>query len=173
MALVVEDGTGLVLANSYAAIEDVNSWMIGREDDATWLDASVDRQEAALLEATTYLDGTFMWKGAIKVATQALAWPRVDAYDNEGRYIDPNSLPRALVYACCFLAGKAVSSSLQPEREIGVPSVRSKSVGTLSITYSDAGQTTKREWPEVRTMLTGLTIGGGPGDMAGTMVRWS
>jgi hypothetical protein len=171
--LTVEDGTGLVLATSYASIVDVTNWIVGREDDTAWLEASMDRQEAALLEATTYLDGTFMWKGSIKVTTQALAWPRLDAYDNEGRYIDPSSLPRALVDACCFLAGKAVSSSLQPEREIGVPSVRSKSVGTLSITYSDAGQTTKREWPEVRTMLNGLTIGGGPGGLSGTMVRWS
>jgi hypothetical protein len=171
--LTVENGTGLVLADTYASIVDVNSWMIGREDDTAWLEASMDRQEAALLEATTYLDGTYMWKGTIKIGTQALAWPRVDAYDNEGRYIDSNSLPRALVHACCFLAGKAISSSLQPERELGASNVRSKSVGTLSITYSDAGQTTKREWPEVRTMLNGLTIGGGPGSLTGTMVRWS
>jgi hypothetical protein len=172
--MITEDGTGLALAESYASLDDVTTYQIGRTDYDAWINMSVEQQEAAVREATTYLDGTFTWRGAIQYQTQALSWPRVGAIDDEGRLILSNTVPLDVVHACAFLAAKSISTSLQPEQSGAA--ITSKSVGPagVSISYGSAGAsvTTKREFPEVKTMLRGLYVGS-PGGTSGTLVRWS
>ena len=67
------------------------------------------------------------------------------------------------------------STSLQPEVNLA-RQITSKSVGPagVSISYGSAGAsvTTKREFPEVKTMLRGLYVGS-PSGNSGTLVRWS
>jgi Putative DnaT-like ssDNA binding protein len=172
MTLVVEDGTGLALADAYASLDDVTNFQIGRADYATWIAADIEQQEAAIRESTVFLDGEHVWRGWLMHSTQALSWPRSDVYDDQGRLRPSNVVPPAVVQACAFLAAKAITSNLQPET--AGAGVKSKSVGPsgVSITYGSDGATPKRSWPEVTTMLRGLTTSG-PGGLGGTIVRWS
>lgn len=174
MTLIIERGTGLVDADSYASLDDVTNFQIGRTDYDVWINMSVEQQEAMVREATLYLDGTYTWRGTVQYLTQARSWPRVGAVDDEGRTIPSSTVPLQVVQACAFLSGKATTTSLQPE--VSGAQVTSKSVGPagVSISYGAGGAsvTTKREWPAVKTLLRGLYVGS-VGGTSGSLVRWS
>jgi Putative DnaT-like ssDNA binding protein len=171
MALIVEDGTGLATAESFASRDEATAFQRGRADDTTWLDANVDAQEAALKEATTYLDGNFDWVGSVSSLTQALGWPRAYVIDAEGRSVASDAVPQKVKDACCFLAAKAIVGALQPE--LAGATVTSKRVASIAVTYSTGGDPAKRSFPEVRAMLKGLFNGSSGSGVSGSVTRWS
>ena len=177
MAVVVETGEGLPDAESYASPAEVSTFATGRPEAAAWAGASAAQQDAALRQATTYLDGTYDWVGSIAHQTQALDWPRVGGYDGEGRPISSTSVPRQVKDACCLLATSAIGVSLQPEPSTtatGGGVVKRKKVAVLEVEYFDPGGSTisRRSFPEVSTMLAGLHTGGGGGSI-GRVVRYA
>jgi hypothetical protein len=85
MALVVEDGTGVAGADSYAAVATANAYWANRPQDANaalWTAAAAvaGKQDGALREASAYLDATWgtLYRGVRLTATQGLLWPRID-----------------------------------------------------------------------------------------------
>jgi len=172
MTLVVEDGTGLAAAEVFGSLNDVTNFQIGRSDYDTWIGASIDQQEAAAREATDYLEGTYTWRGTVRTTTQGLSWPRTNVVDDEGRSIASDSVPRAVVHAFAFLSGKAIARNLEPEHA-GAP-IQSLSVGPsgVSKSFGSVGNTPKRDWPELRTLLRGLYTDAA-GSNSGHLVRWS
>lgn len=154
MALTVEDGTGLAEADAYASIATVDAYATARSLSAwTGTDAV---KEAAIREATVYLDTSYLWKGSIEVETQALAWPREGATDREGRAVD--GLPARVVDACCELAVLKMSAGLvtsQSEAE-----VESLQAGSVSITYRAGSRVREADrFAWVDRILTGLYLG--------------
>jgi hypothetical protein len=77
MAITVEDGTGLGLANSYATAEEFVAYATDR-GLTTISEADTDQQEIALIKAADYLQQKFrlLWNGARSTTTQRLDWPR-------------------------------------------------------------------------------------------------
>lgn len=61
---------------------------------------------AALLRATSYLDGRYRgrWKGVKTDLEQALAWPRKGARDEDGILIEDDVVPLVVRQACCEAA---------------------------------------------------------------------
>lgn len=59
MNMIVEDGTGVYNANSYAGRGFVSSYLIERNRATSWLAADEDVQEAAIIAATDYIDKRF------------------------------------------------------------------------------------------------------------------
>ncbi len=124
-------------------IKGTNSYMDAAEADAHfaargvdgWAVASQIARDAALMEATAYIDGTFRFVGCISDAEQPLAWPRVDAVDREGRRHD-GLIPDKVARACAELALIALSGPLAPPLERG-GKIRSESVGAMSVAYAD------------------------------------
>lgn len=169
MTLTVEDGTGLALADAYVSVADADSYHAERNTSA-WFDATVPVKEAAIRQATTYLDGTFEWVGAIKTLTQALAWPRTDAVGYEGRTIANDAVPQQVADATAYLAGQALSGALQPASDAG--RVRSKRLGSVAVEYATGSDSSRRFFPELRSILVGL-YSHGPGSISGRVVRWS
>ncbi|MDP6699586.1 MAG: hypothetical protein QGH25_08050, partial [Candidatus Latescibacteria bacterium] len=105
MALTVEDGTGLAAAESYVSVAAADTYHTeNTDDDADWTGADTAAKEAALRQATVWLDSEFTWKGAIKREAQALGWPRTGATDFEDRAVDEDSIPAKLEDACAHLA---------------------------------------------------------------------
>lgn len=94
MALIVEDGTGLQDANSYATMEFADQYNdeYGNEE---WAAATIDEREEALRIGTRDLDLIYglRWKGRRKTQYQALDWPRTGVYDADNYYVDENSVP--------------------------------------------------------------------------------
>lgn len=104
MAIVVEDGTGLSTAVSYASAATADAYHLAR-GTTTWTGMTADK-EAALVRATAALDAlcASRWpSGSVReTEDQALAWPRIDAYDVDGYYLE--DLPTPIVNACCEAA---------------------------------------------------------------------
>lgn len=136
MAIIIEDGTMPEGANSYATIEICDQWQAER-GSTVWL-AGVDkeRKDAALIRATDYLNG-LKWVGRKAAPGRIMAWPRIDASDADGWVVPPDSVPQAVVFAQCYLAGLALGGKdLQPLLERG-GRIQSEKVGDLNTTYFD------------------------------------
>jgi hypothetical protein len=69
--------------NSYVEIADADTYFETRIDSANWFDATDEIKEQALVTATYMVDDN-SWIGSAVSSSQALAWPRKNAfyYDN-------------------------------------------------------------------------------------------
>ena len=120
MSLVVEDGSGLANAESYASVAAVVAYFQKRNIDLSGIATAT--MEGYLRLATDYMVGYYreQWKGYRCGFTQALDWPRngVELTDITGGfrgrytgnwpYLVPNNIvPVPVVNACCILAYKA------------------------------------------------------------------
>lgn len=113
MALVVEDGTGKVDAESYVSVADCKSYLDARGRTA-WGQLTLAAQEASLRNATDYLDAKYGlrvngWK--FNPDVQALIFPR-EGIVIDRVYLDPAPLPPQLIKACCEAASVASTTDL-------------------------------------------------------------
>jgi hypothetical protein len=168
MALEVEDGTGNPLAVSYSSVADASALHAAR-NTAAWFAASLAEQEAALIEATDWVD-SHDFVGEIEFGAQALAFPRLYAYDREGRLLV--GVPAQVKRATILLAADALSGALRPSTAATSGALKRKKVGPLELEYFEGGQATARSFPEVDALLRGLVVGG-PGGISGKVARWS
>jgi hypothetical protein len=113
-------------------------------------------KEAAIREATIYLETSYSWKGVIEIDTQALAWPREGVTDREGREV--SGLPQRVIDACCELAVMKLSAALVTSRTEG--EVQALTAGSVSITYARGSRVSEGErFAWVDRLLTGLHSG--------------
>lgn len=133
MALIVEDGSVVANAESYVSVATADLYWSAR-NNSTWSAASEAQKEAALREATQFLDGSYRWSGTLVNSAQALAWPRVLTLDKAGRTVSSSSVPNAVKSALCELALEALSGRLMASLERG-GMVQSESLGPLAVTY--------------------------------------
>lgn len=115
MAIVVEDGTGKTDAETYVSEAAADTYHTNH-GDTTWALLTTAAKEAALRNATQYLDGTYVlrWKGQSNTSTQALDWPRTGVIRRDGWLIDSDVIPQALKDACAVLALEASAEDLIP-----------------------------------------------------------
>jgi hypothetical protein len=162
VAFVVETGAGLATATSYVSVAFANAYHAGRRQTA-WTGGVADK-EAALIKATEYIDVTMgaNFYGEPKNAgydgtdPQALAWPRVYAYDEDtGREIDPDSVPIAVQQATCEIALVALTEgTLFPASDATRTFRRREVAGRVEIdTWTDGVST---DFPLVRLSLLKL-----------------
>lgn len=117
MALIVEDGTGLANAESYAAVADADTRLanLGMTDWALLVTAE---KEQALRRAAAYMEQAYRerWQGYRRKIDQALSWPRwwvtVDQFP-----ISPDIVPPVVANACIDLALKAAAGDLNADLE--------------------------------------------------------
>jgi hypothetical protein len=128
-AFTVEDGSGISDSNAYIDIAYATQYHLDRGNDfwATTLnnptaDAKLAQCKAAIVRATFYIDKRFRTKfvGARQRFDQALAWPRIGAFDSDGYQFD--SLPKQLQKACAEYALRAlIYQTLAPDPLRPVP----------------------------------------------------
>lgn len=157
--MVVEDGTGLPNANSYASIDTLISYC--NDHGITTADGD---QQTALIRATQYIESNYRgrWPGArIKYrGLQSLSWPRYGAYANDesrinyralqlsaggypestypfsiGYLIQPNEVPIELIQATCEAAIREliVPGYLQPD--LTLTNIKSERAGDTEFEY--------------------------------------
>jgi hypothetical protein len=137
MGIIVEDGTGLANANSYASAAEAKSYHADR-GNSTWALAESAVQTSALIKATSYVDGRYFGQflGMYpKQSTQALQWPRVDAVDWRGYAI--TGIVQALKNAVFEAALLFLSEDLNASQERG-GMVKKVKVGPVEQEYSDS-----------------------------------
>lgn len=182
--LIIEDGTGVADANSYASAAAARAYAALRGVTLPAApESGQDPVETMLVLAAQYLDG-LSWIGKLATFTQGLKWPRVLNrpylgfkfypsewwYYNEGT-VDPSYyiLPPKLIAAQCqaVLEQSANGVVLQPTSVGGIDSqfVTRERVDVIETTYSEKiGTLTTPTMLTVNALLQGLlVVGGGAG----------
>jgi len=161
VAFVVEDGTGVVTANSYVTLAAALLYH-GDRQNAAWADVSATDalRQAALIRATSYIDATYRLRfSGLRTfrRNQALEWPRIGAFvhypdanllyvqEQQGYgyaywnydFIPNNIVPAEIVKAACegALRELAEPGSLAPDLERN-NAIRSLKAGPVIIHYA-------------------------------------
>ena len=166
MALTIEDGSGKTDADSYLAVADADTYLTANylATDTSliaWDAATEASQEIALRQATQYVDIRHdgNWRGLKFTTTQALAWPRTLAADNEGDYFDTDEIPQQLKDAIAELALRVIAGDTLLADQSSPASIKSKSVtaGPIqrSIEYV-GGLSPVKKYPKVENLMKSL-----------------
>lgn len=155
MAFVVEDGTGLPNANSYASVEFADAYFAER-GITTWT-GTPEAKQSALILGTDYIEVMpASWDGCPTTEVQALKFPR-DKWQGV-----PLPLQRATVlYAVRALTAKLTPDPVVDPSGLQVVSTKKKvDVIEKSVQYADpsSGATVKlfRSYPEADALLVPL-----------------
>lgn len=136
MAIVVEDGTGKIDAVSYISVADADAYHLARGNTA-WAVATEANKEAALVRATSALDGLYSsrWPGRRYNQDQALDWPRYDAWDRDGYPLVgvPQRIKDATSAAALVELSEAGALSKSQERG---GSIRREKIGSIETEYA-------------------------------------
>lgn len=161
MALTVEDGTGLAGADAYVDVATLVAYATAR---GVTLTGDTAAREAAIRRGTRGIDLRFAgrWAGVPKKPRdQALAWPRLYAYDSDGAWIDSATVPREVKDAACEAAIRELASpnSLLPDSDGS--RIVSETVGPISTTWADDGYRSPPELPAIDRLVANLLTGSG------------
>lgn len=161
MSLVVENGSGLSDAESYASVSDSTAYHSAL-GNTSWAVLSSTLQEQALRRATIYLVGKYRlrWAGSRMTTSQSLDWPRslVPVADTPYKSYYPNNVvPKEVVDACCSMAIRAADGELLSDQSQRAASV---TVGPISTSF-EPGSTVATQYPEIDALLRPLLKSGG------------
>lgn len=150
--------------DAYVSIDEVTAYLTARGQVTAWAAATTPAKEAAIIEATSFLDAAFSWVGKLEDTDQPLGWPRVCATDREGRTL--SDIPTPVKNACCELANLALGGRLMPMTlSTGSAAVKRDKIGDTETEYD----TTRFEgsYEYVRMILRGI------GSLSGTGIGMS
>ncbi len=137
MALIVEDGSGVAGANSYASVAEVRAWAGVRGLTLPATDGAV---EILVVKAMDFLESfRARFTGSKADAAQALQWPRTGA-TLDGVLLEDDVIPAELKSALFQLTVDAQTLDLQPTgtgREV----LREK-VDVIETEYAERGSGT-------------------------------
>jgi len=160
MALTVETGAVIANADSYISVTDADAYFTKHGSPSDWTGLSSANKESALRYATTSLDSMFEWTGEIVNNTQALAWPRDGATDDDERYYEFDTIPSQIKNAECELALYHVNNALNASYERG-GDIKREQVGPIVTEYFD-GAPAEATFPILIRMVRGLGSFKGP-----------
>lgn len=98
--------------DAYVSVAEVAAYLAARGQATAWDATANPAKEAAIVEASSYLDAAFSWVGKIEDSEQPLGWPRICARDREGRTL--SGIPQQIKNAACELANFALGGRLMP-----------------------------------------------------------
>lgn len=155
--MIVENGTGLINADSYVSIEFADNYFSARGVSG-WVALTQNVKEQSLIRATDFIDNIYQWCGKKATSEQSLRFPRINIVDYEGQPVE--GVPTCLKKAVCEAAQIASSGTelFQTKNENG--DVVSETITTLSFTYakSDKSESTTQTtlYDSINTLLRGL-----------------
>jgi hypothetical protein len=126
MALIIEDGTGVVGANSYVSVAEFQAWLAARGYTIT------GNPEQLLLRAMDYIESLNYW-GMPVICDQDLAWPRAWVPMDGCCYFNSNQIPEDLKTAQMQVA-RSIDAGVDPLSTLP-RLVSSVTVGPISVTY--------------------------------------
>lgn len=132
MALIVEDGSIVIGANSYVSIAEIRAYCEGRGIELPADNAEV---EVMAVQAFDYVESfRSRYKGQTTTDNQRTAWPRtgvvIDCYS-----LPSNEIPWQLKEAQCQATGEAMEVDLMPNSSAAV---KREKVDVLEVEYQDS-----------------------------------
>lgn len=153
MNLILEDGTGLSTANTYASVAEADAYHDSRLHALAWTAATTPVKERALAMATTTLDAMTAWQGSRATAAQALAWPRTGA-TFDGLLVE-DVVPAPVKRATAELARLLIGEDLT--QDVAQNNVESLNLGDGALEIKLRGDREKKRVPSiVGELLLGL-----------------
>lgn len=137
MALIVEDGTGVIGANTYISLAEAKDFAASRGKPFVGDDLQV---EGYVIIAKDYLEGfRGQYSGKKATSTQALQYPRINAFI-DGELFPVNAIPRELKNAQCQLCidCEEMGGDLLPSHD-GY-AIAAETVDVLKIEYAAGGR---------------------------------
>jgi hypothetical protein len=133
MAFIVEDGTGVTDANSYATLAEYKDYFADRAIDVT-SESDADIQ-GRLVRAADYNDDSFNFCGykTYDTTVNDLEFPRTDL-----DYYDSDEVPQPVIEFCIEIARSLVGKE---SVEASDAQIASKSIGPVSVTYATSQET--------------------------------
>jgi hypothetical protein len=156
MPLVLVPTPGADNANSYTDLAYAAAYFAGRMATGAWDAADDAARTRALVAATARLEQE-RYAGERASDTQALKWPRIDVFDDDGIAYASNAIPIPVQQACCEQALDLLNASgadlLGPT---GLEAFSEISLGSIDITMRPAAPAGGALSPQVRRLLRGL-----------------
>lgn len=136
--LILEDGSGVVGANSYVSLEESDLYQAKRYRE-DWALLTDEQRKACLIKATQYVDSLYNWKGRRKFEDQDLAFPRVLIKDKDG--FEVKGVPKKLKEAICEAAYYGSQNELFVQYNENGAVKRQKVDGAVEIEYFNQTET--------------------------------
>ncbi len=153
VALTVEDGTGVVTANAYATVDEVDD-ILSVNIHTQWSLLDNTAKEALIIWATRILDERVKWNGKKTFPTSGLAWPRTGVKDKEGFLLEDDEVPSQVKIATAVLADHLMAGN--PEAtDSGTGNITKLKVDVIELNF-DARLLVARYPAELRFILAGL-----------------
>lgn len=155
MAIELNAAAGEADANSYVSVEDADTYHETHLYSSTWDDATDAQKIQALIWATRLLDEHFEWVGTIATFTQSLRWPRIGAYDRDGRLLDETSIPTVIANATAELGRLLIATDVTASATQS-GNINYVQVGQIAIKYADGSAPTLTTIPDSVRSLVGM-----------------
>lgn len=104
MELVVEDGTGVVTANAYATVGEIDEILSYQIHTTGWDALDVETKAKLIIWASQILDQRVKWFGCITHESQGMGWPRTGTRNRENVPIDDSVVPLPVKQATAIMA---------------------------------------------------------------------
>jgi hypothetical protein len=130
VALVIEDGSGVAGADSFATVADFAAYAAKY---GLTIPAGESAQEALLRRAALTMQ-TMPWKGCRVDPEQALSWPRYNVVV-DGEVLASNYIPARIEYGQMALAAEIYADDVTPP-ETRVGAVMREKVDVLEVEYA-------------------------------------
>lgn len=162
--LIVEDGTGIPEAESYASVEYADAYH-ARFGNEAWDDLVLSEKEVALRTATRNMNLIFTYKSTKLSEDQSNEWPRVDY----------TGVPKAIVDACVEMALITITVDVTgPSSGTGNIAEYSETTGPLSETtkyFAPREDQEEAATKRVQLIMKQYLAGGGSGSLFSNVVR--
>jgi hypothetical protein len=150
--ILVETGLGLITANAYASVAEVDD-ILSVNIHSTWSILDEPTKANLIMWATRLLDTKVRWYGDKMYRNSALAWPRENVRDADGFPIDDNIVPRQVKLATALLADHLVTGN--PELVNSSTNLTSLKADVIELKF-DANLQPAKYPVEIRLVLAGL-----------------
>ena len=157
MALVVETGSGVAGANTYADAAYVDAYCAGL-GLADWAAKTAEEKESAILRAMQYIESR-PWKGHKAEELYPLEWPRSAVEDRNGYAVDEDEVPEKVKKALSEGAYREAESprSLQKDLKGSLQTKRVKA-GSLETEYFEGSEEAGDRLVLIESLLVGLVV---------------
>lgn len=166
MALIVEDGSIVLGANSYVSVAEIRAYCEGR---GITLPADEADVETMAILAFDYLESfRSRYQGQPTTVNQRTAWPRTGVVI-ESYSLPSNEIPWQLKQAQCQATGEALETDLMPNAALAV---KKEKVDVIEVEYQQSvADGVPPNFPKIEAWLLALIGTGGGGGYRVRVVR--
>lgn len=155
LEIVVETGTGSNGANAYLSAAEADAILAEHlSGKDVWNALDEDEKNSSIVFATRVIDSAVTWRGKRASLSQALAWPRIHAFDRDGYEIPSMIVPRKIKAATAYLALHLLRND--PNGLDNIRRIQRVKVDAIDVTFRDDQVGLSETIPLfVRELLTG------------------